>query len=317
MRPRDIQPRRASRTTTLALPRVGSGERNGEGRSHFFLAFNEKAMAGEPSRPPTPHSRSGCSFWSARVSRSVCAHSCSRWSSWTTSSHSSSSRPSTRRRSASCRFSRAVGFYAAVLRVRASLSDKTGVDLFRARSVCLGKASSSPEWSRSSSELQWDFSPTRSRRRDRISSGQPSVTGSSENNRQSELARLAGRRAEIGDVGQRAAAAEVSPLDELRHRPSLCARERWHRDRRQLLGRALTSPITLGIFFGYVWEAARHPRLVLARHPVEPRTSAAACRLGGGRRGRHDRRDRLHGRAPRLHTRLRREASSRKRSSEY
>ena len=98
-----------------------------------------------------------------------------------------------------------------------------------------------------------------------------------------ELARLAAVELRIGDVGQRAAAAEVSPLDELRHRPALRARERWHRDRRRLLGSgAHVANHARDLLRLRGRQAARHPRRVLARHPVEPRGKCG--RLSAGRR---------------------------------
>ena len=61
------------------------------------------------------------------------------------------------------------------------------------------------------------------------------------------------RAAAGGDLAQRAAAAALPPVDELRDRAAVRARERGHRDRRRLpRARASRSPITLGILFGYV-----------------------------------------------------------------
>ena len=62
-------------------------------------------------------------------------------------------------------------------------------------------------------------------------------------------------------------------------------------------------------------QARRHPRERVAAHATEPRTAPAAGGLGGRRRRRHDRRDRLHRRAARRDARLRRDRSSRRRSS--
>ena len=76
------------------------------------------------------------------------------------------------------------------------------------------------------------------------------------------------------------------------------------------LARAFTSPITLGILVGYVvGKPVGHPRRLLAADAAEPRPAPAAGRLGGGRRRRHDRRDRLHRRAAGRHARVRRAAA--------
>ena len=64
------------------------------------------------------------------------------------------------------------------------------------------------------------------------------------------------------------------------------------------LERAFTSPITLGILFGYVvGQADRDRRRLVAADAADPRAVAPARRLGGAGRRRHDRRDRLHRRA--------------------
>ena len=73
------------------------------------------------------------------------------------------------------------------------------------------------------------------------------------------------------------------------------------------LARAFSSPITLGILFGYVvGKPVGILGRVLARHAAEPRAAAAARRLGGRRRRRHDRRHRVHGLAADRDARLRR-----------
>ena len=61
-------------------------------------------------------------------------------------------------------------------------------------------------------------------------------------------AQRAGRR----DLAQRAPAAALPPVDQLRHRAAVRARQRRRRHRRAVLARAFTSPITLGILVGYV-----------------------------------------------------------------
>ena len=199
---------------------------------------------------------------------------------------------------------------------RASISDETGAHLFRARSGCVGEPPEVRGGARrhrrcdGTSRLRVPGAALESRAGNRALPRVPRTT-----DRGARASRR--RRAEVGNVGKRAVAADVSPLDELRHRPALRARERRHRDRRQLLGpRPHVADHARDLLRLRGREAAWHPRLVLARHPVEPRPRAAACRLGSGRRGRHDRRDRLYGRPPRRPRSPSTEASSRKRSSE-
>ena len=73
-----------------------------------------------------------------------------------------------------------------------------------------------------------------------------------------ELARSAGQGLRAADLAQRAAAAALPPVDELRDRAAVRARERGHRDRRRLPGRArFTSPITLGILVRLRRSASR------------------------------------------------------------
>ena len=66
-----------------------------------------------------------------------------------------------------------------------------------------------------------------------------------------QVSRAAERR--VGDLRQRAAAVRASSLDQLRDRPGVRAGQRRRPHRLGLLGDAVTSPITLGIFFGYVF----------------------------------------------------------------
>ena len=315
--PTRIRPGRASRTTTLRPARVRRRGRNGSGdrtlprlqrRAPICARLGNRhvdrhricARAARPGRP---------AFLGA--SARIHAHGGRRGRPRRPRHHRDRLHGDPPRRAASRR-----GGFLRCRAGRASLSDETGAHLFRPRSVCLGE----PPQVRSgagrhrrcngTSGLRVPGAAVEPRAGDRALPRVPRTTDSG-------ACASRRRRAEVGDVGQRAAAADVSPLDELRHRPALCARERRHRDRRQLLGPGPhVADHTRDLLRLRGREAARHPRFVLARHPVEPRTRAAACRLGSGRRGRHDRRDRLHGRAPRLHTRLRREASSRKRSSE-
>ena len=206
----------------------------------------------------------------------------------------------------SCRFSRRSAS-------SGPCSSRALSDVPRARlSSCSERAAwvacSSPASSRSSSDLRWGFSSTPSRRRARISSARPSGSASSASNRQ-RSSRVSPRvELRSATSANERLQQHVSPLDELRDRAAVRACERRHRDRRRLPGpSALTSPITLGILFGYV---VGKPVGILGCSwlvdPAEPRTAAAAGRLGSGRRGRHDRRDRLHGRPAGRHARLRR-----------
>ena len=131
-----------------------------------------------------------------------------------------------------------------------------------------------------------------------------------------ELARTATRRAGLGDLAQRAAAAAVPPVDELRDRAAVRPRQRRHRDQRRVprpgvhLADHARHPGRLR-----PRQAARHHRLGLAGHAADPRPAAAAGRLGGRRRRRRDRRHRLHRLAADRHARLRRPASWRRPSS--
>ena len=101
-------------------------------------------------------------------------------------------------------------------------------------------------------------------------------------------------RAGVGGLAQRAPAAAAAPVDELRDRPAVRARQRRHHDRLgALLRDAVGSPITLGILLGYVvGKPLGIMRRVLARAPG----AACACRrrLGSAAGRRRGRRDRLH-----------------------
>ena len=150
----------------------------------------------------------------------------------------------------------------------------------------------------------------------RLSSARRSASASSASNRRADLARVAG-------VEIRSATSPNERLQQLFHPwtsyvivPLFALANAGIAIDGAFLARAFSSPITLGILFGYVvgkpvgivgssWLAAR----------AEPWPAAAAGRLGGRRRRRHDRRDRLHRLAAGRDARLRRTRSSRRRSS--
>ena len=116
--------------------------------------------------------------------------------------------------------------------------------------------------------------------------------------------------AQVGDLAQRTVAAAIPPLDELLGCAAVRAGERGYRARRRLpyaslqLADHARDPGRLRRR-----EAGRHSRFLVACDAAEPRTTAAACGLGRGRRGWHDRRDRLHRLAAGRDTRLRRAAA--------
>ena len=124
-------------------------------------------------------------------------------------------------------------------------------------------------------------------------------------------------RACLGDLAQRATAVRPAPVDELRDRAAVRARERRRpRHRARCCATRSRSPITLGILVGYVvgkplgiagasWLASR-PALHGPRSPLSPPLLAA----GGGVRG-----NRLHGLAADLEPRLPRARSWKRRSS--
>ena len=111
---------------------------------------------------------------------------------------------------------------------------RVGARLRRARRGGLGRAARSRASSRSSSGSRWGCCRTRTRRRARASSARPSASASSASSRPPELARSARRGAAGGDLAERAAAAALPSVDELRDRAAVRARERRHRDRRRL-----------------------------------------------------------------------------------
>ena len=76
--------------------------------------------------------------------------------------------------------------------------------------------------------------PTPTRRRAATSSARPSGSGSSASSRRRSWQRSARHRARVGDLAQRAAAAALPPVDELRDRAAVRAGQRRHRDRRRL-----------------------------------------------------------------------------------
>ena len=112
----------------------------------------------------------------------------------------------------------------------------------------------------------------------------------------------------VRDLGQRAAAVPPASLDQLRDRAAVRARERRHPPRRQLLEDAVTSPITLGILFGYVvgkpLGILGAAWLATAAHGLHRALSWPDDR--GRRRGR---RHRVHDLAPDREHRLRRPAA--------
>ena len=118
----------------------------------------------------------------------------------------------------------------------------------------------------------------------------------------------------VRDLRERAASVPAPPVDELRDRAAVRARERRDPPGRELLGDAVTSPITLGILFGYVvGQAARDPRRGVAR--LAARRAAPGAELAGDRRGRRRRRHRVHGLAADRRAVAFEGSSSRRRSS--
>ena len=104
-----------------------------------------------------------------------------------------------------------------------------------------------------------------------------------------ELARSAQLGVAVGDLAQRAAPVPAAPVDELRDRAAVRARQRRHPHRRRRCSRdAVTSPITLGIVVGYV---VGKPRRASCARPGWPRAGgcgglrAAAQLAGDSRRG--------------------------------
>ena len=103
-----------------------------------------------------------------------------------------------------------------------------------------------------------------------------------------ELARAATAGLRRRAVAQRAAAAALPPVDQLRDRAAVRARQRRHRDQTAASWpRAYTSPITLGIILGYVvgkpvgiigisWLVTK-----LSRGPLRPPVGWAAVAGGG------------------------------------
>ena len=67
-----------------------------------------------------------------------------------------------------------------------------------------------------------------------------------------ELARSAQLSVLVGDLAERAPPVQPAPVDELRDRAAVRARERRHPPDGGRLGDAISSPITLGILVGYV-----------------------------------------------------------------
>ena len=104
-----------------------------------------------------------------------------------------------------------------------------------------------------------------------------------------ELARTARAGLQVGDLAERAAAAALSPVDELRDRAALRARERGHRDQRWVsLPRVRLADHPRDPHRLRRGETGWDRRHRLARDEAERRTVAAAGGVGCGRgRGRH------------------------------
>ena len=149
---------------------------------------------------------------------------------------------------------------------------------------------------------------SRTRRRARASSVRPSGSASSASSRPPSSRASAGAELRAATSPNERLQQLLPPVDELRDRAALRARERGHRDRRRTSSRrALDSPITLGIFVGYV---VGKPVGIVGSSWLVTRLSGgrlAAARRLGGRRGRgHDRGHRVHGRAAGRDARVRR-----------
>ena len=116
------------------------------------------------------------------------------------------------------------------------------------------------------------------------SSARPSCSGCSASSRRPSSRATAQAGLAFDDLAERAAAAALPPVDELRDRAAVRARERGHRrSTADFLARAFTSPITLGILLGYVvGKPLGDPRRHVARRPG---SAAAGCgRRSAGRR---------------------------------
>ena len=106
---------------------------------------------------------------------------------------------------------------------------------------------------------------------------------------------LGAGRAARGGLAERAPAAALPPVDELRDRAALRPRQRRHRDRRRLpLARLHLADHARDPRRLRARQAGRDRRRLLAGDEAEPRPAAPAGRLGGDGRRRRDRRDRLH-----------------------
>ena len=81
-----------------------------------------------------------------------------------------------------------------------------------------------------------------------------------------ELARSARDRAQVRDLAERAAAAALPPVDELRDRAAVRARERRHRDRRRLPRASL-----------HLADHARDPRRLRRRQARRASSGARGC----------------------------------------
>ena len=102
----------------------------------------------------------------------------------------------------------------------------------------------------------------------------------------SELARSARAGAALGDLAERAAAAALPPVDELRDRAAVRAGERRDRDQRRLsLARVQVSDHARHHRRLRRRQARRNRGVDVARHAAEPRADAAAGGLGVGAGG--------------------------------
>ena len=117
-------------------------------------------------------------------------------------------------------------------------------------------------------------------------------------------------RGDLGGLAERAPPVPAPPLDQLRDRAPVRARERGHRRRRgPAPRRAHVSDHARDRLRVRRGQARGSDRGRLACDPAAPRRPAAIAELARDRRGRGGGRHRLHGRAPDLEPRIRRAAA--------